>query len=163
MVEPDSPAAADPRCPECGGAVRGGQAGCQALFEGLGAQAYSDLRLAAVHRLAVDTYCLQHIEPYCHSAKSYAAHLTGLCCGLEYGGQPTVYAAIQRWLNGPRRLEKPPVLWDRGPLTLVDVCAAGPGDAQPQRVREWASTVWAAYATQHDLARAWIAAALGRP
>ncbi|GAC1654933.1 MAG: hypothetical protein NVS4B8_30120 [Herpetosiphon sp.] len=48
--------------------------------------AFDDLRYAAVRNCAFDAYCMQHIEPYCHSAKSYAAHLTRLCCGIEYGG-----------------------------------------------------------------------------
>ena len=148
------------RCPDCGAPGGGGRAGCQALFDALGLRAYSDLQYAAVQSLALDAYCMQHLERYCRSAKSYAAHLTRLCCGLEYGGDPAVYRAIQQWLNGPVDLVKPPILPQLGPMTVADVQAAGSGEAYVRLVREWARVVWEAYAVQHDLARGWIQAAL---
>lgn len=150
------------RCPECGASVMGGQDGCQALFHQIGFQASNNLRFAAVHRLAVDAYCMQHPEPYCHSAKSYAAHLTGLCCGIEHNGHPVVYAAIQKWLNGKVEIEKPEVLSHRGKMTLADVLAMHDSDEQLRRIDDWANSVWEAYATQHDLARTWIKLALAR-
>ena len=67
-------------CPACGAVVAGGRAGCQAVFDELTARAYADLAYASTRNLAFDAYCLQHLETYCHSAKSYAAHLTRLCC-----------------------------------------------------------------------------------
>jgi len=114
-----------------------------------------------VQNLAFDAYCLQHPETYCRSAKSYAAHLTRLCCGLEYDGDPAVYAAIQRWLNGAVPLEKPEVLARRGTLTVADVARARDGQEYIERVRAWAENVWAAYATQHDRAHTWLRAAIG--
>jgi hypothetical protein len=145
--------------------VAGGRAGCQALMDELTARAYGDLRYAAVQTLAFDTYCMQHAQRYCVSAKSYAAHLTRLCCGLEYGGDLQVYAAIQKWLNGPARTEKPRVLGDFGPMTVADVRAAdsraaGDVEAYKRLVRQWAESVWSAYASQHELAHQWIQAAL---
>lgn len=148
------------RCPDCGAAVEGGRAGCQSLMDELSALSYSDYRYGATHDLAFDAYCMQHPERYCRSAKSYAAHLTRLCCGVEHGGDAAVYAAIQRWLNGPVTLAKPPVLSRRGTLTIADVRAADNAEAHGQLVRAWAKDVWAAYETQHDLARDWIQAAL---
>jgi len=148
------------RCPDCGAPGVGGRGGCQALFDALGLRAYSDLRYASVQSLTLDAYCMQHLERYCRSAKSYAAHLTRLCCGLEYGGDPVVYRAIQQWLNGPVDLEKPPILSQLGRMTLADVQAAGSGDEYVRLVRAWAGVVWDAYAVQHDLARGWIQAAL---
>ena len=147
-------------CPDCGAPVAGGREGCQALFDELSARAYGDLRYAAVQPLAFDTYCMQHVQRYCRSAKSYAAHLTRLCCGLEYGGDPEVYAAIQKWLNGPSALQKPPVLSHLGDMTVMGVRAAGDVDEYKQCVREWAMNVWGAYASQHEIARTWIKAAL---
>lgn len=94
------------------------------------------------------------------SAKSYAAHLTRLCCGLEWGGDPEVYAAIQRWLNGPVALEKPAAPDQRGRMTIVDLQEAHTVEEYRQRVRHWAQTVWDAYADQHELARLWMRAAL---
>jgi Family of unknown function (DUF5946) len=81
----DGSAPAKAGCPECGVLVDGRRASCQVLFDELSAQAYADLQYAASQQLAFDTYCMRHVDPYCRSAKSYAAHLTRLCCGLEYG------------------------------------------------------------------------------
>jgi Family of unknown function (DUF5946) len=81
----DGSAQAKVGCPECGALIDGGRADCQVLFDELSAQAYADLQYAASQTLAFDTYCMQHVDPYCRSAKSCAAHLTRLCCGLEYG------------------------------------------------------------------------------
>lgn len=148
-------------CPECHAAVNGGQAGCQALFDELTMQAYSDVRYAVDRRLIVDTYCMQHVEPYCHSAKSYAAHLTGLCCGMEHDGDPRIHAAVQRWLNGRVDLEKPTALSFRGHITVVDVHAARDVEEYVRLTREWARDVWDAHASQHELARQWLKAALG--
>ena len=146
-------------CPSCG-ARAGGQAECQGLFDQLGALAWSDPRRAAVHNLVVDAYCLQHPDQYCESAKSYAAHLTRLCCALEFGGQPCLYWAIPRWLDGKVQLRKPLALRVRGAVTVADVHAAPNSDAYAARVREWARSVWEAYASQQDLARAWMRAAI---
>ncbi len=57
--------------------VPDGTAGCVALFEEVQVRDYSDFRYARVYRKMVDTYCLQHPDRYCASAKSFAAHLTG--------------------------------------------------------------------------------------
>src|SRR5688572_19282548 len=49
------------------------------------------------HRLAVDAYCLQH-ESYIKSAKSFAAHLGGICIALEHGNDPGVHQSLVQWL-----------------------------------------------------------------
>ena len=148
------------RCPECGAAVAGGRAGCQAIWDEIAARGYSDRAYAGLHDLAFDAYCMQHPGTYCVSAKSYAAHLTRLCCGVEHGGDRQVYAAINRWLNGRVQLEKPAVLSERGSLTVASLQAARDADEHRQRVQAWAKDVWQAYATQQDLARSWIRAAM---
>ena len=144
------------RCKECGAAVAGGQAACQVLFQELGAQAYLNPRIASVHRLIVDTYCMQHVDPYCVSAKSYAAHLVGLCCGVEHNGNRALYDIIHRWLNGSPALKKPEVLSFRGQITLPEVLTVQDIEAQVKRIHEWATCVWNAYAAQHDIAQAWV-------
>ena len=149
------------RCPECGASISGGRAACQALFNEISGRAYSNPSYAATYNLAFDAYCMQHLEPYCRSAKSYAAHLTRLCCGLEYAGNPKVYAAIQKWLNGSLAIEKPEGLSFRGGMTVADVSLARNAEEHIKRVHEWAQSVWDAYTVQHDLARAWIQTALG--
>ncbi|MFZ0415001.1 MAG: DUF5946 family protein [Candidatus Acidiferrales bacterium] len=152
--------AAPNACSECGARIEGGRAGCQALFNELGARDFSDPRFGAMHELFVDAYCMQHPEPYCHSAKSYAAHLTRLCCGLEFGGKKHVYDAIPRWLNANNKLEKPGTPAARGTMTIADVRTATTHEEYKQLVLSWAKCVWEAYASQHDLARRWLQDAL---
>jgi len=113
-----------------------------------------------VHNLVVDAYSMQHPEDCCRSAKSYAAHLCGLCCAIELGGDPKLYWAIPRWLDGKVELEKPPLLVVRGRLTIADIGASADAD-HPAQVRAWAANVWEAYAVQHEIARAWMRVALG--
>lgn len=125
------------------------------------ARAYADPRYAAVYDLAFDAYCMQHLDTYCRSAKSYAAHLTRLCCGVEHGGNRAIYAVIQKWLNGALPIEKPERLPYLGRLTIADVRTAHTAEEYGQLVRAWAEDVWAAYVTQQDLARGWIREALG--
>lgn len=151
---PPEPTEAAP-CPACGASL-GGRVGCQAAFDALVAASW--VAPAPLRNLAVDAYCLQHPDDYCQSAKSYAAHLAGLCCGVELGGDPGVYRSVARWLDGQRDVVKPAVLPNRGRTTVADVFAAPAADYEP-RVRAWARAVWAAYTSQHALARGWLAAA----
>ncbi len=128
-------------CPACRGAFPGGRAGCQAAYDALLAAAHRDPARAAAHRLAVDAYCLQHPEPYCRSTKSYAAHLVGLCWGVEHGGHASGYAAVQRWLNGTRSLAKPTLPATYGEVTLADVAASHRASGPQPRVVRWAASV----------------------
>jgi glutaminase len=102
---------------------------------------------------------MQHPERYCRSAKSYAAHLTRLCCGLEHNGDHEVYEAIQKSLNGAVAFEKPEAPINRGQMTVTDLLAASKVEEHTRLVKEWAESVWEAYASQHDIARKWIKAA----
>ena len=147
-------------CFACGAVVDGGRDGCQALFDELTAHAYADFAYATVRDLAFDTYCMQHLDTYCRSAKSYAAHLMRLCCGLDYAGDPRVYEAIQHWLNGAAKIEKPQVLSHVGTMPAVDVRQVQTAEEHARLVRAWAANVWEAYRAQHDLAHEWIEAAL---
>lgn len=125
------------------------------------ARGYQDLAYAATFDLGFDAYCMQHPEQYGVSAKSYAAHLTRLCCGVERDGAPAIYRAINRWLSANPPLVKPDLLVGRGRLTIADVAGAPDAAEHRRRVREWAAGVWEAYQPQHDLAHRWIEAALG--
>jgi hypothetical protein len=148
------------RCPDCGAPVTGGREGCQALWVEFSARAYIDLRYASVRDLAFDAYCMQHLDTYCRSAKSYAAHLTRLCCGLEHGGAQTVHFAIQRWLNGSPSIVKPEPPNHRGTLTVADALAASDIEEYKKLVQAWASDVWAAYSAHHELVHSWIQTAM---
>ena len=142
--------------------VEGGETGCQRLFDELGLRAYSDLDHARVHRLTVDTYALQHPERYCRSAKSFAAHLTGLSCFIEREGSPAVYAAVNRWLSGSSPVARPAVPAGRGALTIGDLSDSS-GEPHPAQVERWARSTWDAYRELHSLARSWIDQALASP
>lgn len=150
-------------CPCCGATVAGGEGGCQRLMDEIMARAASDTRYAGIYRLAFDAYCMQHVEKYGASAKSYAAHLTGLCCGVERDGDRALYDAIPRWLNGPVPLEKPPLVRERGRLNILHVRAADDPSDHEHAVRRWAAQVWEAYASQHELAREWLDTAVRVP
>ena len=115
----------------------------------------------ALHNLLVDAYCLQHPEDYCRSAKSYAAHLVGLCCGVETAGGARLYRTIARWLDGSRELGRPaePPPGARGAVTVARVANQTDDAAFSEGARAWAEVVWAAYDTQHALAREWLRAA----
>src|SRR5579859_7776824 len=112
-------------CAGCGLHIAGGTAGCQALFDEFRVREVAELALSyAPTRLTIDVYCLQHPERYCVSAKSLAAHLTGVAWALEFGGGGDGLAALQRWLNGRVPLLKPDLPERFGEVTIVDVVDA---------------------------------------
>jgi hypothetical protein len=156
------------RCTECGAKVPDEFSSCLELFMSiltpLGSKREEHPDLAALHHLIVDTGALQHPQLGCKSAKSYAAHLTGLCCGLEYKGSQLVRAALQRWLNGSAEdigINRPTEPDYRGSLTIRYVYDAETDEELYTRAHEWASQVWEAYSSQHAIARDWIKKAMG--
>jgi hypothetical protein len=150
------------RCAACGMPIKGGETGCQKMFEDLLARDFGNVLYFRSHRMLVDTYALQHPERYCVSAKSLAAHLTGLCWLLERDGSRAVGGeALRRWLNGPSKMEKPANLPDhRGDLTIASVVATHDPETHGRAVEAWARSTWQAYAPLHPLARRWIDAAV---
>ena len=147
-------------CPECGAHVKGGRGGCQSLFDEITYAMSEDLRIAAIHRLALDTYCMQHVESYCESAKSYAAHLIGLCWGVSHLDNAAPVAPVLAILSWNTKLGKPPILSKRGSITLPDVITAYHKscdvDALVKDVRQWSNVVWEAYASQHEIVQNWL-------
>lgn len=156
----ESAAAANP-CPSCGAVPLAGYADCRAMWDELLARSFSDFGYARFHRQIVDVYSMQHPAAYCRSAKSYAAHLTGLCCCAERGGEPAIQEAVQRWLSGNPALTRPPIPGDRGAITLVEVLEAPYPEGIPEALERWTLAAWEAYADAHELARRWIREALG--
>lgn len=134
---------------------------CKEIFEMILAKEFTDFRYAKVHRLTVDTYALQHPEIYMISPKSFAAHLTGMCCAMEYGNDPELLRLLQKWLNGKKHLEKPQVLEKTGSMAISHVANARDAAEHTRLVNEWATDVWHAYHVYHDLARDWIEQAKG--
>ena len=159
----DTPNPTPPRepCAGCGLVVPGGTQGCQLIMDDLIARDFSSALCFRVHRMLVDTYSLQHPERYCASAKSLAAHLTGLAWLIEHGGnRATGSEALRRWLNGRAELEKPPLPASRGALTITDVRGHHDPRSYAEAVERWARATWEAYAPLHGTAREWIARAL---
>jgi len=149
------------RCEGCGLTVPGGTTGCQSIMDEQVARHFSEVTYFGVHRLFVDTYCLQHPDRYCVSFKSLAAHLAHLCWSLEQGGTAAVPSeAIRLWVERHPHLEKPALPEDRGRLTVAHVAAAGDPAAHRRAVDQWARSTWTAYAPLHAIARHWVTLAL---
>jgi hypothetical protein len=104
-------------------------------------------------------YCLQHPDRYCVSAKSLAAHLTGLAWAVEHGFDEHGLRQLQRALDGPVNLLKPAIPRDRGSLTIADVASAADTESYLKALDAWARSTWAAYGDLHATARAWVARA----
>jgi hypothetical protein len=150
-------------CPSCGLAVAGGTDGCQLLFESIGLREYEDMRFARYHRIVVDVYAMQHPDRYGRSAKSFAAHLTGLCTWLENeAGAQSVNASVQRWLSGPSPVARPPLPPDYGALTIRELVEAEDPVRYGEVLRRWARATWDAYASLHATAHAWIVTSLAQ-
>jgi len=148
-------------CEGCGLRIAGGTAGCQALFDEFRAREITELAAKyASTRLTVDVYCLQHPDRYCVSAKSLAAHLTGVGWAVERGGGDWGLRMLQRWLDGGVRLEKPPLPAGHGELTIADVAGATGTDDYLAALDLWARSAWSAYSGLHEVARGWIDAAV---
>lgn len=113
-------------------------------------------RSYAPTRLTIDVYCLQHPERYCVSAKSLAAHLTGVCWALEHGISEGGLRELQRRLEARRDLVKPAIPTDRGKLTVADIAGVAGPDEYMKTLDRWARSTWAAYGELQEIARAWI-------
>jgi len=143
-------------CRSCGAVPATGFADCQAMWDQLLAESFSNFAYARLHRAIVDAYSLQHPDPYCKSAKSYAAHLTGMCCAVEHGGAPAVNAAVQAWLSTNPAIDKPDVPAARGRLTIVSVLEPETPSEITAALETWFDDVWGAYEAQHGITREWI-------
>ena len=127
------PGVATTRCIGCGGLIPSMEGpthrymesspGCWHFFGEVLAREYSDPSFAAVHRLTVDSYAVQHPgQPSPQSIQSVCVHLMSLCLVLERGGEAG-YAtrAIQEAVRREDRyvwLTPPPSL---GSVTVADV------------------------------------------
>ena len=131
--------------------------GCEAIFHEMVARDFSDALRFRVHRNMVDTYSLQHPDRYCASARSFAAHLTGLCAILESGASRAVGdERLRRWLDGNVRLQRPETPRFRGELTIAHVREVVEPEAYAAAVEQWALSTWEAYSALQPLARLWI-------
>lgn len=141
-------------CPYCSANHIGGLEGCQAIFYQVVLNADMPLT-SGMGRGIFDTYCLQHPELYCKSAKSYAAHLALLYCWIAYPNNQEVLEAIRRGLNGPFRAEKAflPEVGKRGTLTILHLKRSQSTNDIETRATQWIDNVWSAYAEVHTQAK----------
>jgi uncharacterized protein DUF5946 len=150
-------AGSEQRCAECGLRTAAGGQNCATLRDLLLARDFEQPALYfGKHRLAVDSYCVQH-SPYVRSAKSLAAHLCGLCIALERDNDRALLDGLQRWLSTNPLLDKPDLPVHRGELTIAHVAGLDDPIAYGMAVDEWAASAWMAYAEHHELARRWLA------
>jgi hypothetical protein len=116
-----------------------------------------------VRRMIVDTYAMQHPDEFCASAKSLAAHLTGLCAALEHADHPNILRVLLEWLETRPTPVKPALPTPRGRVTIAETFEATCAEQVHATADRWARSVWDAYAPLHALARGWVAEALARP
>jgi hypothetical protein len=138
--------------------------GCWAAFGAVLAREYSDPACAAVHRLTVDAYAVQHPgRPSPQSVRSLGLHLVRLCLLLEQGlpeerANAAMVAAAGRkhiftWLEPPA---------SRGALTVADVVNRPTAEEHRRAVRAWAASAWQAWAAHHEAVRRWLPRPAGR-
>jgi len=149
-------------CSGCGLIGSAGTGGCRAMFDELAVRQWNEPVAYRIRRMMVDTYALQHPDDFCASAKSLAAHLTGLCAALEYPSHPTILRVLLRWLDGGATLVRPALPAARGALTVAEACGAPDAGTVVAAADRWARATWEAYAPLHPLARRWVAEALAR-
>ena len=151
-------------CSGCGLAVEEGTRGCRAMFDALTIRQWNAPVPYPLRRMMVDTYALQHPDEFCVSAKSFAAHLTGLCAALEHPSHPGLLKVLLEWLDARPALEKPALPSFRGRQTVAGPLEAPDAGRLREAAHTWARSTWDAYQPLHPLARRWVAAALaGRP
>jgi hypothetical protein len=134
--------------------------GCWYLYGQVLAREYGDLAFAALHRLTVDAYAVQHPgRPSPQAIQSVCVHLLSLCLVVERDlavtyatrvmGEATRAKERFFWLTPPASL---------GAVTVADVAGAATPDEHEERVREWAKSAWCAWAEHHATVRRWVPA-----
>ena len=147
---------AEEACPECG------QPGCEAQRDELLARDYEQPALYwSFHRMAVDAYCMQHSR-YVASAKSFAAHLCGLCIAFEHANDAAQFRQLQRWLSTNPKIERPNLPAHRGDITIGKLYGIRDPIRFGETVKSWARAVWEAYQHLQPLARGWLSVTAGK-
>lgn len=150
-------------CPECGMQSGPEQPNCVALRDALLARDFEQPGLYwKYHRLAVDTYCVQH-SAYVKSAKSLAGHLCGLCVALEQDNDPVKLKKLLLWLSTSPKLVKPELPAFRGSLTIAHVSGINAPEIFGQAVETWARSAWHAYEQLQPIAREWLSLSVSLP
>jgi hypothetical protein len=170
-------------CPDCGAPILGGRRACRELFHEVNQRLQADTwprlsetrpaslgetrpRVAAaavrIGRLLVDSYALQHLDPYCRTAKELIYHIASLCCGLEFSRSAAIYAALQHSIDGPFPGDRPTPPLHLGKLTITSVSEAVTDADRVERIEAWARSVWDAYSELRNLGREWLKRAMAK-
>ena len=130
--------------------------GCWAIFGELNARWVERPQDRPSHQYIVDTYAVQHPgTPNPQAIQSVAVHLISLYAALELdhdlGNAPSLLRRLVR-KKGVYKWLTPPSFSDA--LTVVHLRGA-PSTELPGRAREWAVSVWRAWAPHHDTIGEW--------
>ncbi|NQU47906.1 MAG: hypothetical protein HQ519_04610 [Planctomycetes bacterium] len=133
-------------------------AGCWKIYGDVLAREYEDPAFWPLHRLTVDSYALQHPgQSSSQTIQSNRLHLMSLCLFLERGAdQIFVSRMIKLWAQDQGDYEwlAPPS--SLGDFTVADVVGASSATNHLARVRQWSSSVWAAWSDYHPIVREWV-------
>ncbi len=159
-------------CPGCGArfpasdgpvhAYMTSSPGCWAAFGQVLAAEYSDVRLAAIHRLSVDAYAVQHPGDGSRSAiQSVGLHLARLMLELETPLAPARANDMMRRMAAHKaslvELDPPA----RFTVTVADVAPHAGTAGHADAVKRWAASAFADWRAHHAYIRAWAKEALG--
>lgn len=132
----------------------GASPGCWQIYGEVLAREYG-AGVAAMNRMTVDAYCVQHPGlPERRQRQSVAVHLMRLCLMLERGVSNERAARIittftrkeYPWLEPPAAYE----------MTVLDVVGARDDAEHVARVDRWARITWQAWSAHHQLVRSWL-------
>ncbi len=142
-------------CLSCGAKNVGGILGCRDTYHNIIMQ-YPLPVTHGLGRAIFDTYCLQHLETLCYSAKSYAAHLAFVACWVDYGNLIHLLERARVGLNGKLDLVRAPEPASRGNLTILRLQDAQNQADYERRAVEWIEDVWQAFLPLQMQARAYL-------
>ncbi len=146
----------DDFCQECGAKIVGGTAVCHNLFAEFLRRAQHGVAAEALSMIVFDAYCMQHLEKYCVSAKSYLAHLVRLYIGVEKEQNPYFYRQVAQKLDGVVKLQRPLNPNSRGSITLPVIYDDLFGSERTKVALTYASSVWEAYRDQQGIAQQFL-------
>lgn len=146
--------------PEDGGETHsyiGASSGCWKVYGAILAKEFGEFRYPPVHRLTVDTYCVQHPgESSPQSIQSVGIHLVALYLALEMRVPlERITAMMDRllkkgapfvWLTPPENL---------GNIAVLDIMKAATFEEHEHRVWSWAREVWDAWESRHLVVKGW--------
>jgi len=132
--------------------------GCWQSFGEVLAREYGHAERARLHRLAVDSYAVQHPGTDDRRARqSVALHLMSLCLVLERHATEARATALLSHVAAERAqwplLHAPEAV---AAVTVIDVLAAESRTRHLAAVQRWAEDSWARWAPHHGRVRSWL-------